>query len=125
GVMPRRLRPCLPGPCGTEMHQQSRNVIADQPLTSLGALIPSRSDVGAPPVGAPGPQVTGEWGKQRGHPAGVPRHRTSAAQNKPNRINMLLINNILQVWEKQTQRCYLYVFQRLGAKLGGFLAKFE
>src|SRR6516164_6587239 len=47
------------------------------------------------------------------------------ARNKPNGLNMLLISNIKYDSEKQTQTRYVSRYQRLKAKNGRVLAKFE
>ena len=48
-----------------------------------------------------------------------------SGKDKPNGLNVLTINNISHGWEKQTQARYVSRYQRLRAKNGGVLAKFE
>ena len=47
-----------------------------------------------------------------------------SGKDKPNGLNMLLVSNIPQDWEKQTQTLYVSCYQQLRAKKGPFLAKF-
>jgi hypothetical protein len=55
---------------------------------------------------------------------GVGSGERKRVENKPNGLNMLLVSNIPQDWEKQTQTLYVSCYQQLRAKKGPFLAKF-
>jgi len=121
-----------PGICRTEMNQESRNALADQSPTLVpSSYHPEAGDgvkknrppydrgvgdteqavsfharclgVSGIPCGRNRPEGIANWRMRIPNGRGPRPKKSEGVGNKPNRVNLLIINGIHQKWERQTQ----------------------